>query len=419
MPTASAARNLRSMAVALTLHMPVLLTGGTGAGKTLLVEHLAELTGRGDAATRLIKIQMGDDTDSKVLLGTYVCTDIPGQFRYQEGILTQAVRQGLWLLIEDIDQAPLDVISTLLPLVENNTLFVPGRAETIVARSGFQLFCTYRNTSGGSGVGSGTNWGIIAAHMTHVRVEEPSPQELHTIIATCFPTLEPVVDVMLQTFQRLHRLVSGRHRRRHRQQQQRRVLAGEVGEHNPSATAAIPIARTARKTVTPRDMMKWCTRINQHDPLTRETVFLEAVDCFCAMLPEQSGRTELIYALGECLDVTQVEVERFLTSHRPDITEDEGHLTIGRCSLNKSPTTTSQGVLVPTGHTYSYAFTKPALLLMERLAVCIKLNEPVLLVGETGTGKTTAVQKLARSLNKQLIVINMSQQSDVVDLLGA
>ena len=46
-----------------------------------------------------------------------------------------------------------------------------------------------------------------------------------------------------------------------------------------------------------------------------------------------------------------------------------------------------------------------SLRLMERIAVCIKMNEPVLLVGETGNGKTTVIQYLAHQLRHELVVL--------------
>lgn len=42
----------------------------------------------------------------------------------------------------------------------------------------------------------------------------------------------------------------------------------------------------------------------------------------------------------------------------------------------------------------------------------------MLLVGETGTGKTTIVQELAKLLGKKLHVFNMNQNTDSADLLG-
>ena len=36
---------------------------------------------------------------------------------------------GRWVLIEDIDLAPKDVVSLLVPVLECRQLFVPGRGE--------------------------------------------------------------------------------------------------------------------------------------------------------------------------------------------------------------------------------------------------------------------------------------------------
>ena len=56
--------------------------------------------------------------------------------------------------------------------------------------------------------------------------------------------------------------------------------------------------------------------------------------------------------------------------------------------------------------------------MLEDIAVSVSNLEPVLLVGETGGGKTSTVQYLAEQCGCKLNVINMSQQSDITDLLG-
>lgn len=48
----------------------------------------------------------------------------------------------------------------------------------------------------------------------------------------------------------------------------------------------------------------------------------------------------------------------------------------------------------------TFANTRQALCLLEKVAVSITNEEPVLLVGETGTGKTSVVQHLAESISK-------------------
>lgn len=63
----------------------LVLTYLTGSGKTALINQLAKLTGNTD----LVKIHLGDQTDAKILLGTYVCSEIPGEFKWIPGVLTQ------------------------------------------------------------------------------------------------------------------------------------------------------------------------------------------------------------------------------------------------------------------------------------------------------------------------------------------
>lgn len=46
-----------------------------------------------------------------------------------------------------------------------------------------------------------------------------------------------------------------------------------------------------------------------------------------------------------------------------------------------------------------FAYTGHALRVMERVAAALAQNEPVLLVGETGTGKTTTLSHLANMVS--------------------
>jgi midasin (ATPase involved in ribosome maturation) len=64
------------------------------------------------------------------------------------------------------------------------------------------------------------------------------------------------------------------------------------------------------------------------------------------------------------------------------------------------------------------AHTPSSLRLMGRLLTCVTLNEPVLLVSETGTGKTSMAGYLATLLGTRLVAVNMSQQTESTDFLG-
>jgi len=103
---------------------------------------------------------------------------------------------------------------------------------------------------------------------------------------------------------------------------------------------------------------------------------------------------------------------------RPKITgsinEDEA-VRIGRVTLQRHKEAIA---MIKSKTSIPFAFTHQSLCLLERIAVSVDQNEPVLLCGETGTGKTSSIQYLAHLLGKSLRIVNMNQQSDSCDLIG-
>ena len=83
--------------------------------------------------------------DSKNLVGTYVCNET-GDFVFKKGPLTVAAEQGLWLVLRNIEDCPSDLLSFLLPLVEQNTLHVTS-TFTIKPKLGFRIFALTRSSS--------------------------------------------------------------------------------------------------------------------------------------------------------------------------------------------------------------------------------------------------------------------------------
>ena len=61
---------------------------------------------------------------------------------------------------------------------------------------------------------------------------------------------------------------------------------------------------------------------------------------------------------------------------------------------------------------------KPAELLLSRIVTALYLGEPLLLTGETATGKTSTVSHLASLLGRPLISLNLSHQTESSDLIG-
>ncbi|KAI8805304.1 P-loop containing nucleoside triphosphate hydrolase protein, partial [Cladochytrium replicatum] len=405
----STAKVLNRLGLGISLGTPILVEGPVGCGKTALIEEAAAIAGRND----LLRVHLGDQTDSKILLGSYVCTPTPGVFQWQPGILTTAVVEGRWILIEDIDLAPTEVVAVLLPLLESKTLLIASRGEKLKAKRGFQLFATrtLRTSSRGFSASSGHQQHLGENLWTTIRVRPLPVNEVHSIVRQKFPSLRPFSKTIMRAFHEMEKTYQN----------------GISGSDSaaPGVTGRL---------LSLRDLMKWCGRMhsvsfqvsqkqsfpaNAGDSMgaedvhlyEREQMFREAVDTFAGMIGKRNIRDAVIMQLGLALGVSQHRVEFYLDSFNPKV--DLNDLTFGRVQLGNLRSKKNQ-----TENDRPFAMTIGAVRLLERLAVCVHLKEPVLLVGETGTGKTTCVQNLASVLGRKLVVLNLSQQSDSSDLLG-
>uniref|UniRef100_A0A8B9KV40 Midasin n=1 Tax=Astyanax mexicanus TaxID=7994 RepID=A0A8B9KV40_ASTMX len=398
----SSCRNLRRLAMAVASQKPVLLEGPIGCGKTALVEYLAPATGHVKAPD-ILKVQLGDQTDSKMLLGMYRCTDIPGKFVWQPGSLTQAVSKGHWILLEDIDHAPLDVISVLLPLMENKKLTIPGREDCIQVAPGFQFFATRRMFySGGAWHRpQNTHAALLDKYWNKLQIGNMTRDELKLVLVHKYPSLTTVVDRLLDIY---CQLTGDRHH-----------ISVSSSLQNPSEEK--PTLLEGRG-LSLRDLLKWCDRIcmnfDNSSSATSQNVFLEALDCFTAMLSKVESRLKLAEIIGSKLNISKEKAHHYCQLYQPGIIVTELEVTVGRGMLLRKQC----DVVRLETEKQTFAATRPSSVLLEQLAVCVTKGEPVLLVGETGTGKTSTVQYLAGLTGHKLRVVNMNQQSDTADLLG-
>ena len=186
-------------------------------------------------------------------------------------------------------------------------------------------------------------------------------------------------------------------------------------------TAKCSLSHDKRQSST-RDVMKWCSRIGvtacgSPTLLDSKDAFLEAQDCFSAPLPKVKDRNLIDMAVGAKLGLTKEKIEFFFSNYKPKVHIFPLSMTVGRVTL-KRKVHDSQPMFFGKKSLPKFAHTRHSLVLLEKVAACIRNNEPVLLVGETGTGKTSTVQYLAAQCAVSLKVVNMSQQSDSSDLLG-
>lgn len=398
-PTTTTARNLRSIANALLDRRPILLTGPAGSGKTLIVSHLAT---RLSKIEKMVTLHLNQQSDAKLLVGMYTTGTKPGTFTWRPGVLTTAVREGRWVLIEDLDRAPSDIISTLLPLIERGELLIPGRGEAVRAAHGFKIIATMRTSLNlrGEETAPGTNMlGIRFWQRVHVQMLDNN--ELAEVTASLHSSLQRYVQTMMAVYARLQILFH----------QQSFLAESKTGSMRP---------------LTPRDLIKWCSRVSAM--LARSTtftsaeldkIFLEAVDCYAGSLQNGVARDTITACIAEELHVDPQRREHLLVSRGIEYGSvangKSPGIRVGRIVLPKDTRIATRSKRIVSR---PFSTNDHTIRLLERVAVAVDRKEPLLLVGETGIGKTTCVQHLAERTGRKLVAFNLSQQSESSDLVG-
>ncbi|EKG11058.1 von Willebrand factor type A [Macrophomina phaseolina MS6] len=381
-PTETTVSNLTSVAKYLIGDRPLMLTGLAGSGKTLIIRHLAWQLNKLES---MVTLHLNEQSDAKLLIGMYTTGSTPGTFTWRPGVLTTAVREGRWVLIEDLDRAPNDVISTLLPLIESGELLIPSRGEVVRAARGFRIIATLRTTLNlrGEQIIPGADM-LGTRFWERINIQMPPENELGEIVQSAFPNIpEALVPQIMSVYGSLQFL-----------SRDRSFTSSRSGMIRP---------------ITSRDLFKWCSRIN---PRNLDDMYLEAVDCLAGSLEHGHARDLIVACIARELHIDPQKRDHLLLQRTIAYRTDEaGEVTIGRSTLRRTQRKrrADRRPFAANDHTRR---------LLERIAVAVDHQEPLLLVGETGTGKTTAIQHLATELGRKMEVFNLSQQSESGDLLG-
>jgi len=118
-------------------HLPLLLKGPTGCGKTRFVSHMAARLGR-----PLFTVSCHDDLTAADLTGRHLLID--GETRWCDGPLTRAVREGGICYLDEVVEARKDVTVVMHPLTDDRRVLPLERTgELLHAPPEFMLVVSY------------------------------------------------------------------------------------------------------------------------------------------------------------------------------------------------------------------------------------------------------------------------------------
>ena len=422
-PTPSSTEALRQLALHISLCLPTLLTSAPSVGKALLLSHLAS-TLHSEKQNHIVTVHLADTSlDPRSLLGSYISSSVhPGTFEWKEGVLVRAMREGKWVVFEDVDRASNEVLGVIKPLVESLELgkWIGGRARltvpsqrTVVAHHHFMLFATRSMAPTRNGAFHPPTF--LGSHkFSEVIVTSSSAEELSTIINAKFPRLAgcaaQVIIKMWNAIEQLPRPASSRDiGLRELQQICQRI------DHLPSSQQTMDIQEDSDRPLTFQDIFP--------NPTLREDIYLEARDVFfgagTSTAATRAHAKSIAELVGDALSLDHDRQQWLLHGKSSvfDVERDSNGAVKSVC-LGRTRLPAQNVKLTSTLNPRPFAMHKPALSLMSRIANAISHREPVLLTGETGTGKTSAITHLAALLNQNLVSLNLSHQTESSDLIG-
>ena len=118
-------------------HLPLLLKGPTGCGKTRFVEYMAWKLGR-----PLVTVSCHDDLTTGDLIGRYLI--VGDETIWVDGPLTAAVRAGAICYLDEIVEARKDTTVVIHPLADSRrVLNIDKHGEQVEAPDDFMLIVSY------------------------------------------------------------------------------------------------------------------------------------------------------------------------------------------------------------------------------------------------------------------------------------
>lgn len=361
--TPSVQKKLSDLArIVLTGKYPVLIQGPTSAGKTSAVEYLAKQTGH-----KFVRINNHEHTDIQEYLGTYTSDPKTGKLAFREGLLVTAVRRGDWLVLDELNLAPTDVLEALNRLLDDNReLIIPETGEVVRPHPHFMLFATQNPP--GLYAGRKVLSRAFRNRFLEVHFEDVPQDELQTILCQRCVIAPSYAQKIVQVFQEL--------------------------QHFRQSTRMF---ESKDSYATLRDLFRWASReVGSYQELAETGYMLLA-----ERARKEEDRAIVKQVIETTLKVTVNPTSLYTVSS--DLSSGYGRL---KWAL---PQKSSNRVVWTTAMQRLYTL----------VATATRYNEPVLLIGETGAGKTSVCEVLAEVLGRPMFSISCHQNMETADILGS
>ncbi|KAL2338821.1 hypothetical protein Fmac_013267 [Flemingia macrophylla] len=349
--------------------------GSPGVGKTSLIIALGKWSGH-----RVVRINFSEQTDMMDLLGS----DLPVEseegmkFSWSDGILLQALKEGCWVLLDELNLAPQSVLEGLNAILDHRAeVFIPELGNTYKCPPSFRVFaCQNPSHQGGGRKGLPKSF---LNRFTKVHVDELVEEDYLSICESKFSTIpRPLLSKLISFNKRMHEDTTVN---------QKFAKDGFPWEFNL------------------RDVFRSCEIIEGAPKYSGVYSFLNIV--YIQRMRTAADRKEVLRVFKEVFKVTP-----FINPY-PRVQLNSHHLIVGNVTVKRNHVQLST------------ASSKVILMLpeirqsLEAAAQCVEHQWLCILTGPSCSGKTSLIRLLANLTGNVLNEVNLSSATDISELLGS
>ncbi|ETB59795.1 hypothetical protein YYC_03183 [Plasmodium yoelii 17X] len=398
--TKNVRENIKKLALCLSsIKTPILLEGNTSVGKTSLVKFFADITGH-----KFIRINNHMNTDINEYYGQFVNDKNSDSLIFEEGAFVKAVRNGYWVVLDELNLAPSEVLESLNRILDDNKeLYIPELKCYVKAHKDFMLFATQNPANNQNYFGRKELSKAFRSRFIEFCINDFETEELEIILHRKCAISPSISKKMIQVFTEL------------------KDVKSNYNYFNGSL-------------MTLRDLIKWGNRnpSNNSDACLhgyyiiaeklrndkdKETVknilctnFMKKNESFVLNYEQDSDviafKNAFAKKISQVRNLQKRQIQNDEESKINDNLEDQ--------KLDRLSDDLKRYQYLKNMH-----FGKTTSRLLALLCKCFKYKESALLIGETGCGKTTSCELLSFVDRLKLNILNCNESTDVYDIIGS
>ena len=432
--TPKTVRELEKVARSIVLDDPLLLVGETGAGKTSLIRYLAYLT-----RSPFLRLNLSGQTEKTEFLGKHH-PDEAGEFTWSDGMLIQAMREGQWLVLDEINLAPAQVVERLNSLLDDDGFVIvtehedekwmkPDRYDALLEKE------VETELGKGNKNNRETLKLLMKEHLDSERIfrihsdfrlfATMNPAENYAGRQLFSPALmnrfrQKWIDVFDEA--ELRAIALGKYGASLPQNFIEQALrfhmeAGKLARNGFGKDSEASSQSDAIVLYTVRHLIRWLDRVKEirQNPAHKESLNQAAVREGFEIYAD--GLSDGVAFEARLRDWIREHLEKAFQEKIKDdedvqIREEKDGVWFGDVFFKRNGVSETFVPALPLKRTQS---TKK---LMRKIVRAARQNEPILFKGPTGTGKTAIVKEVADLLHIPFIPLDLDGQSDTGQIIG-